>query len=296
MHERRSLAFDDWFVPVPASQHNAAIAAYEAHLVARNGQPDVARKVLPEREASITRLAGDQSRFKGRIDADLFAAYMRTTPGRSLPETPGVPPELLFVFACVRANTYEAYSVEKLIETAPVTWNTVTERINTTIMFEEYYHTRFLCTIADLFGLPVEMSPQPPLVVRALIAGLGHLPRRIAHPLTLCAEIMGLALFVKLFELAGTLFAAEPALRAAIETRLGEVLADELGHISYNRLQLSPAGLQAARWLLPMVARGSRYGLPGTEALGLCPFPYTAIRHMPLGLLPHSILEQAFIV
>ena len=243
----------------------------------------------------MARLARDRCRFKGRIDPELFAAHVQGVHRRNTPATRSLPHDLLFVFACVRANAYEAYSVEKLIDTAHFAQATMQDRINLTIMLEEYYHTRFLLSIADLFDLTLDYTPHPPFVVRALIAGLGYLPRGIAHPLTLCSEIMGLALFVKLFALARTVFAAEPAICEAIEVRLGEVIADELSHISYNRLQLRPAGLNTARMLLPVVASSSRYGLPGTAGLGLCPFPFAAMQHFHSGLLPRFILDHAFI-
>jgi len=295
MRARRNMSLDDMFVPFPEAQRGDAIEAYAAHLAARDGIPEVSSRILPHREKTMARLAEDSCRFKGRIDPELFLAYVQSAHLRHPPATRSLPRDLLFVFACVRANTYEAYSVEKLIDTAHFVQETRQDRINLTVMLEESYHTRFLLSVAELFDLTVDAAPQPPLVVRALIAGLGYLPRGIAHPLTLCAEIMGLALFVKLFELAGTIFAAEPAMREAIEMRLGEVITDELGHISYNRLQHRPAGLKAARMLLPVVASGSRHGLPGTEGLGLCPFPFAAMQNFPLGRLPRFILDHAFI-
>lgn len=295
MQARRNMSLDDLFVPFPASQRGDAITAYAAHLAARDGLPEVAGRRLPHREATMTRLAGDRRLFKGYIDPELFAAHVHAAHLRQTPATRSLPRALLFVSACVRVNSYEAYSVEKLIATAHFAQETMQDRINLMIMFEESYHTRFLLSIADLFDLTVDDMPQPPLVVRALIAGLGYLPRGIAHPLTLCSEIMGLALFVQLLELAGTIFNAEPAMRNAIEVRLGEVIADELGHISYNRLQLRPAGLKMAQRLLPVVASGSRHGLPGTAELGLYPFPFAAMQNLQFGRLPRFILDQAFI-
>ncbi len=293
--KQRHLTLEDWFVPVSAAQRAAGLEAYEAHLAARDGRPDVATRHLPCREARMAQFRHDDGRFQGRIDAAQFAAYLHATPGPGTPDAPPVPLDLLFVFACVRANTYEEYAVEQLIETIELHQEAMPNLVNLTIMFEEYYHTKFLCSIAALFGLNLGVAPTPPFVVRALIAGLRHLPLWVAHPLTLCAEIIGLALFLQLYELAGAVFADDPALRHAIELRLGEVIADELGHISYNRLLITPVGLQIARRLLPLVARGSRHGLPGTEALGLYPFSFAAMYDWHVGCLPDGILDQAFL-
>ena len=243
----------------------------------------------------MTRFRRDSCLFKGRIDPERFAAHMHATYQHRPALTSDLPAALLFVFTCVRANTYEAYAVENLLATVANTQDTRRQRSNLIIMLEEYYHTRFLLSIADLFDLTVTAPSPPPFVVRALIAGLAHLPNSVAHPLTLCSEIIGLALFVKLLELARTIFAAEPALREAIEVRLGEVIADELGHISYNRLHLGPTGLKVAQWLLPHVANGTRYGMPGAAGLGLYPFPLEAIHDLQVHRLPRFILEHAFI-
>ena len=182
MPDRRDMSLADLFVPFPESQRGGAIEAYAAHLAARDGTPEVSSKRLPYREATMTRFTGDRCCFKGRIDPKLFATHLQSAHRRHTPGTQSPPRTLLFVFACVRANSYEAYSVQKLIDTAHFAQETMQDRINLTIMFEEYYHTRFLFNIADLFDLAIDYSPQPPRVVRALIAGLGYLPRGIAQP------------------------------------------------------------------------------------------------------------------
>jgi hypothetical protein len=206
-----------------------------------------------------------------------------------------LPRDLVLVFACVRVNAYEAYSVEKLIDTADFDREAVDDRIRLTVMFEEYYHTRFLLSVADLFGLKVDFTPPPPLPVRAVVAGLGRLPERVAHPLTLTSEIVGLALFAALLERTGEVFAADGEIRDAIESRICEVITDELGHISYNRLKLGPHGLRVARMLLPVVAAGTRGSLPGTEAIGLCPFPSSAIRDLSVDRFPAEVRARAFL-
>ena len=245
-----------WFVPVPASQRDDALAAYAAHLARRDGNPDVPTRTLSQREATLLRLAREQRCFAGRIDPECFAAHMRTVPRQRPATMPAVPADLQFVCTCIRANTYEEYAVNKLLRTVVYTQHdTMQQRTNVIIMLEECYHTRFLLSIAELFALPVLPPAPPPFVVRTLIASLASLPTLLAHPLTLCSEILSLALFVKLLELAGSIFATEPALRQAIAVRLGEVIADELGHISYNRLHLSPAGLAMAQRLRQRAAQ-----------------------------------------
>src|ERR1043166_7984181 len=99
MHAQRNMSLVDLFVPLPASQCGDALAAYAAHLAARDGTPDVASRRLPHREETLARLAGDRCRFKGRIDPALFSAHMQSAHLRPTPAPCRLPRDLLFVFA-----------------------------------------------------------------------------------------------------------------------------------------------------------------------------------------------------
>src|SRR4029453_3478830 len=111
------MALADLFVPFPEAQRGDAIEAYAAHLATRDGMPEVSSRILPYREETIVRLAEDRCRFKVPMHPELFIAHVQSTYRRSALTTRSLPRDLLFVFACIRANSYEAYSVEKLIDT-----------------------------------------------------------------------------------------------------------------------------------------------------------------------------------
>ena len=57
--------------------------------------------------------------------------------------------------------------------------------------------------------------------------------------------------------------------RDAVEERLTEVIIDEIGHVSFNRLCLGSVGLANARMLCPIVAAGLHDAVPEFRPLGL---------------------------
>jgi hypothetical protein len=90
-------------------------------------------------------------------------------------------------------------------------------------------------------------------------------------------------------------FKAAPSLRDALEERLIEVLIDEIGHVSYNRLQLNAWGCALAKAMLPLISVG--IGCPVTEAraLGLFPIPLRDVFAFEMNQLPDAIRRAAFI-
>jgi hypothetical protein len=114
----------------------------------------------------------------------------------------------------------------------------------------------------------VTTSYKPPAALRTLIAGVAYTPELFSRPLTLAAEILGLCTFLNLLEKTREVLRHDPELRDAVEERLCEVITDELGHMSFNRACLGPAGFAQVRMMLPIVARGVSGVVPEIRALG----------------------------
>lgn len=74
-----------------------------------------------------------------------------------------------------------------------------------------------------------------------------------------------------------------------------EVLIDEIGHVSYNRLQLNPWGGALAKAFLLLIAVG--IGCPVREAkvLGLFPLPLADVLAFEMKNLPAAMRRSAFI-
>jgi hypothetical protein len=90
-------------------------------------------------------------------------------------------------------------------------------------------------------------------------------------------------------------FKAAPSLRDALEERLIEVLIDEIGHVSYNRLQLNAWGCGLAKAILPLTAVGIGCPVAEARALGLFPIPLRDVFAFEMNQLPDAIRRAAFI-
>jgi hypothetical protein len=60
----------------------------------------------------------------------------------------------------------------------------------------------------------------------------------------------------------------EPELRDAVQERICEILIDEIGHISFNRMCLGGIGLAQARAIVPLIGVSLSEAMPELVALG----------------------------
>jgi hypothetical protein len=145
--------------------------------------------------------------------------------------------------------------------------------------------------------LNVTAPYEPPATLRAFISAVAVAPEAIARPLTLAGEIMGTLLFVNMLESARRHLAHDPELRDAFEERIVDVLIDEIGHISYNRMHMSTICLAQTRALVPFVVGGLSSAAPELVRLGLLPRhpcrSIVALLREP-AQLPECVRKQAF--
>jgi hypothetical protein len=120
-------------------------------------------------------------------------------------------------------------------------------------------------------------------------------PEWIARPLVLAGEIVGTITFLNLLFAAREILKHDPELRDAIEERVTEVLIDEIGHISFNRMLLGPGGLARARALLPLVAAASAATVPSLRAIGLRTIADDAATVTTSARLPAAVRRASFI-
>jgi hypothetical protein len=160
---------------------------------------------------------------------------------------------------------------------------------------EESYHTKILLSAARLYGIDVAAPARPHFALRALVSSIATLPDFLARPLTLAGEIMGVLVFLKLLDAARTVLADAPSVRDAVEERLIEILIDEIGHVSFQRLSLGRTGLALTRALLPIVTLGLSRSIPEVRALGAIPHaPVEGIAALARRGLPETVRRNAF--
>jgi hypothetical protein len=262
---------------------------YAAFLAARDGAPDFVRRTLARREAAMTPIESSAACFDGPFDHDLFARqYRRYDRSRA------TPPEMQVLLAFVKINANEAYAVEQVLA-RPLPDDDVVSRLRRLVLLEEGYHTRLLVSAGRLFGVAID-EPSPPVpFTRAIVAGIARLPEVAARPITLAAEAVGIVTFLRAIGAVRRVFHDRPLVRDALEERVSEVLVDEVGHLSFNRLAASSGSFVALRGIVPAVVLGTRGSMPEGEAIGMLPVPLDEVWRLAPGALPDEVRRRAFI-
>jgi hypothetical protein len=193
----------------------------------------------------------------------------------------------------VKINANEAYGVERAravrLPEGVLGW------LHRVVLLEETYHTRLLLSAARLFGATVTEPSPPILLTRALVHTITSMPDRVARPVTLAGEVIGIATFLRMIGAVRRVFADRPELRDALEERVTEVLIDEVGHVSFNRLIAPPSTFAALRSVLTAVALGTRTGTAEAEELGILPVPVREAWDVDAAKLPDEVRRRAFI-
>jgi hypothetical protein len=252
----------DIFRPLPLEARRESLAAYQKFLADRDGAMDIEKQQLVRREAGMLRYEKPLPRLR-EVDRDLFNAQYASFDAKV-----ATPPELLLLLALVKVNAAEAFGVTQVFDAIRRRAVKNDDMSELTLVVEETYHTRILLSTALSYGMDMTTPYKPPVALRTLIAGVAFTPEMVSRPLTLAAEILGLCSFLNLLEKSREVLRHDPELRDGVEERLCEVITDELGHMSFNRACLGPAGFAQARMLLPIVARGVSGVVPEIRALG----------------------------
>jgi hypothetical protein len=117
----------------------------------------------------------------------------------------------------------------------------------------------------------------------------------VPRPIVFGGEILGILTLLRLVGAVRRVFADRPEIRDALEERVTEVLIDEVGHVSYNRLLSGAGTFVALRPLLRVLALGTRGALPEAEALGVFPIPAADMLSLDVGALPDEVRRRAFV-
>jgi hypothetical protein len=111
----------------------------------------------------------------------------------------------------------------------------------------------------------------------------------------LAGEILGIVTFLRLIEAVRRVLAHQPELRDALEERVTEVLIDEIGHMSLNRLLAGTGTFAGLRAILPALAIATRGQLREAEALGVLPISLRDIGAFDVSTLPAEVRRRAFV-
>jgi hypothetical protein len=279
----------DVFSPLSADAKRDQRQAYRAFLAERDGLLDIPQRTLSRREEGMARYERAPARVR-EIDRGLFEQqYASFDPKRAMPR------DSALLLALIKANAAEAYGVTQTFDTVFRRAQQSEDDLELLLLIEETYHTRILLSSSLLYGVNISTPFTPARSLRALIRSIARGPEALSRPLTLAGEIIGAVAFLNLFHAAGDILQHDPELRDAIEERVIEILVDEIGHISFNRMLLGPAGLASARMLLPLVAQSLSVALPELGALGLRASAEGASSVTTSPRLPEVVRRAAFV-
>jgi hypothetical protein len=281
----------DIFSPLPPEARRENLAAYAQFLAARDGTIDGERRTLSRREGQMVRFEKPLSRVR-TMDPKTFAAQYA-----SYDAAKPMTPEMLLLLALVKVNGAEAFGVDRVFEMVRRRALEKNDPVELTLLLEEHYHTRILLSSAVLYGIQLDKPYTPPAAFRALIASIAFGPEVLARPLTLAGEILGTLAFVNLFHKAQEILAHDPELRDSISERICEIMIDEIGHISFNRMRMGAAGLAQTKALLRIVALVLSRAIPEATALGsVAGGTGSDVQALAAGTrLPDEVRRRAFI-
>ena len=228
---------------------------YLEFLHGRDGEIDLPKRQLSRREEFFRRIDAQPVRWEGRVDEKRFHKnHASAQVERDLPQ------DLLFLLACAKANRSERWGVELGFRMGNAERRSA-HPADGYIEVEEFYHTRILLDVLRCFGLDVELRP-PAVAARAAIMSMAVLPKPMAMPVILAAEVTGCVAFKLLLDKARELLAAQPVVQERVCSLLEQILIDELGHVAYCRANLGSFGISTARVLIDGVMRALLADIP----------------------------------
>lgn len=265
------------------------LAAYLSFLEARNGALAGDTR-FERREALMETFDAVDPEYAGWIDADTFQRAWADRAAADAPE------DLLALLTFVKMNASEAYGVQ-VTRRARARFATRPEpvyRVESVVQDEEDYHTRLLVGAARHFGLELQGAWRPVIPLQVLIFCIARSPALTFHPILLASEICGIYIFNWMLNRLCTLFGDMPDVRESMERRLTEVLIDEVGHVAYNRIAMTAAGMPFIRAGAGAVVASVPHTMPEIVALGLDAQERRGLHDFDFADLPEEVRRRAF--
>ena len=220
------------FTALPVEARREQRLAYRDFLASRDGTVDIARRTLSRREESMQRYLAPTANSRA-MDRSLFdEQYAHYDPRRKMSR------EMLLLLALVKINAAEAYGVERMLHPLMARVLRESDDLELILTIEEDYHTKILLSASSLYGMTVTGPYRPRASLRALIGAIATVSHTMSRPVVLVAELLGTIYFLDLLRVAREVLRDLPVVRDAVEERLTDVLIDEIGHVSFNRLRL----------------------------------------------------------
>lgn len=256
-----------FFDPVDDAQREPMLQAYLDFLVQRDGPVQPGTGMLPKREVALAAMNNTSIHYSGALSqADFDRLYSHFT--ASAPELSRT---LLLLLLFCKMNAGEAYGVRVVKRVHAKEFQNPRDLPTRVIQFaqeEEEYHTRILVGAARHFNISAQGAYYPPAALKVLIGGLAYAPKPLFHPILFGAEVAGVYVFNWTLHRIPDMIKDQPELADALEERLTEVLIDEVGHVTLNRLVLGERGRKMGQSLAAQTVRGMPMITPELKPVG----------------------------
>jgi hypothetical protein len=277
------------FTPPPPESVPEKLEEYGAYLAARDGTPDFAKRTLSRREAQTGAFESARASYEGAFDERLFERQYRR-----YDVAVETPPAMQLLLSFVKVNANEAFAVERVLA-RHVPSERLADHLLGLVLLEEGYHTRILLSAARVFGVEVGAPSVPAPFIRLITMALARLPEASSRSVSFAGEAVAAVMFLRTLTTCRRVLKDFPLVRDALEERVTEVLIDEIGHLSFNRLKANRGTFAAMHAVLPVVALGMRGILPEAERLGILPVEVGAAWNFDPKSLPEGVRRRAFV-
>lgn len=247
---------------LPEAERRRRAASYAAWLDERNGRVGAPARTLPRRERAMAR-AEALAWPAGELLVDP-ARYARNL-ARFRPE-PGLDRATLWALCLAKASAAESFGAS-VGTNFGVARDPDVARVLAHIEAEEDYHARTARCLLGGLGLHAE-PPPPGGLTRALVRAMAVLPEPVGGAVVVYAgEITAAALFRRLRESLGNVFAPGGEAHGEATRLLDEVIVDEEAHARFAASRLRPLDVALLGPLLPFVVRVLEEALPEAALL-----------------------------
>jgi hypothetical protein len=281
------------FNAIPTAERATGRAAYRAFLAKRDGELDLWRRTLSRREQDAKPAV--PVAHGASFDEGLYRALAEGP----LDRAGAIPGGVLLVLALARVHAVFGFGSQTEVSRALQQAVSAQDDTEGFVVLERAYGRRALAATPLLFGVEphegeTRETPRWPVTAMTTGARLGGSALRAG--VRLAQEIVHLVALMNLLRVTREVFRGVADARDAIERRLLDVLIDAVGHISFRRLETSPAGMAVAARVLPAVATTFTVLSPATAALGAGVYPSaTSIAFRLSKWLPAQVRDHAFV-
>ncbi len=245
------------YQPLSPQARKEAAVSFLGFLRQRDGVPEPEARRLSKREEYFKQLESHPLRSSRQVDQLKFRLNHES---REI--EPNLDQEMLWMLCTAKLNRGERYGVDTQLAYKLRKGSLDTTDPQTFIEVEEFYHTRMLVDVLNLFDVKVEILPPTSKLSRFVINAMIYLPKRFSMPLAMAGEVFGVAAFYLLREKAKELFADEPVILERILSLYNEIMVDEIGHVFYARARMGFLGLQMAKMVQSSVMNSIVSDLP----------------------------------